>query len=54
MTGSRSSELEPSALSIRDAPAPVLVVLAAAVAIALAYLVSTVPGMPGRPGTIPF
>jgi diguanylate cyclase (GGDEF)-like protein len=47
-------ELEPSALSIRHAPAWVLVVLAAAVVIALAYFVSTLPGMPGRPGTIPF
>ena len=53
MSGS-SSDLAPRSLTLRGAPRWVHAVLAATVAIVAAYGISILPGLPGRPGTIPF
>jgi diguanylate cyclase (GGDEF)-like protein len=46
--------LDPTTLSLRHAPRWVHVLLGATILIVAAYALSVVPGMPGRPGTIPF
>jgi diguanylate cyclase len=41
-------------LSLRGAPLPVKALIGITVALTVAYTVSVLPGMPGRPGAIPF